>query len=134
VRPVATIVNDDARVRFAFGTVAETAGIEAECYLGGDEFLTRYAPKAGCVLLDVFMPDRSGPDVLREMNDRGWRVPVLAVGVRGFDPLAEETLHLGAVGRINTPVSGEDLVDAIRKGFVIDAWRRRERALQGGQC
>jgi len=65
-RPAARvfIVDDDPRVRRALGRLFRAAGRETEAFASAREFLQRLPyDGSGCVVLDVNMPEMTGPQL-----------------------------------------------------------------------
>jgi DNA-binding NarL/FixJ family response regulator len=67
------------------------------------------------LVLDVFMPGRSGLEVLGEARKAYPRLPVLVLSSAPEDQLALRVLKSGASGYLNKRVASEELVDAIEK-------------------
>jgi two-component system CheB/CheR fusion protein len=127
-KPIVTIVDDDTRNCFALGAVLEHAGFECESFQNGADFLASYAPRAGCILLDIYMPGMDGLEVLREIRSRQWQTPVITFSYSPFDRLIERGREAGALACLIRPVCGDELVRAVTNALVIDAWQRREQA------
>ena len=112
MEPLIAIVDDDLRNAFALSTVVELVGFRDAWFDGGDDFMARYKPEHGCVLLDMLMPGTDGPQVLRRMKTLGWSVPVIAYCL---DPRSEAAARqLGAAGFLLKPIPPEELLDLIR--------------------
>lgn len=94
--------------------------------------------KANLLLLDLFMPDVDGYDVLREMQVSGCHVPTLVlVEEEGLvDP--RTVLDLGASGIISKRAAASQLLIAIREVYQGMKWIDRgprdadEKGLRGG--
>jgi DNA-binding NarL/FixJ family response regulator len=66
------------------------------------------------LVLDIFMPGRSGFDVLREARRQCPTLPVLALSCAPEDQLAVPVLKAGARGYLNKQVAAEELVAAVK--------------------
>jgi DNA-binding NarL/FixJ family response regulator len=67
------------------------------------------------VLLDVFMPGRSGLEVLAEARDLQPEMPVLVLSSAPEEQLAMRVLKAGASGYLNKQTAPEHLVQAVKK-------------------
>jgi DNA-binding NarL/FixJ family response regulator len=67
------------------------------------------------VVLDVFMPGRSGLDVLETVRQMSQRPPVLVLSSAPEEQLAVRVLRAGASGYLNKQAAPEHLVQAVRK-------------------
>ncbi len=67
--PYVAIVDDEEAVRKALKRLLRAAGLEAETYASGREFLQASALRPpDCLVLDLHMPGMSGLQVLRELR------------------------------------------------------------------
>ena len=73
------------------------------------------------LVLDIFMPGRSGLDVLYEVQRQCPRLPVLVLSSAPEEQLAVRVLKAGARGYLNKQVAPEELVTAVRR---VHAGRR----------
>jgi len=73
------------------------------------------------LILDIFMPGRSGLDVLYEVQREYPRLPVLVLSSAPEEQLAVRVLKVGARGYLNKQAAPEELVTAVRR---VHAGRR----------
>ena len=60
------IIDDDASVRSGLSRLMRSAGIQPHAFATPQEFFAKLpVPKDGCILLDVTMPEMSGPELIR---------------------------------------------------------------------
>ena len=105
--PTVYVVDDDAAVRDGLALLLDTAGLSVETYAGAGAFLTAYAPgRAGCLVLDVQMPEMSGPELQAELNRRGIDLPVIFLTAHGDIPTTVRAMKSGAVDFLTKPVVG----------------------------
>lgn len=71
--------------------------------------------KWDALVLDVFMPGRSGLEVLHEVRKHHPHLPVLVLSSAPEEQLAVRVLSAGASGYLNKQVAAEELVRALRK-------------------
>lgn len=76
--------------------------------------LTR-AQQWDAVVMDISMPGRSGPEVLRELKREHPALPVLVLSMHPEDQYAIRMFKAGANGYLTKSASPTELVEAIRK-------------------
>ena len=122
------IVDDDVSFARGLARLIGAAGWNAEVFSRAADFLAPdRAPRggAGCVLLDVRMPDMRGPDLYRVMLERKMDLPVIFLTGHGDVPTSVAAMKLGAVDFLEKPVLSETLVAAIRVALVRHAEGRK---------
>lgn len=67
------------------------------------------------LILDITLPDRSGLELLKELNHRFPHLPVLMLSMHSEEEYAVRTLQAGALGYITKSNASRELVRAIRK-------------------
>jgi len=67
------------------------------------------------VVLDVNMPGRSGPEVLRDVKRERPRMPVLVLSMYTEDQYAVRMIKAGADGYVTKASASRDVCDALRK-------------------
>jgi len=128
-QPIVYVVDDDEAVRNSLRMLLKSLGIAAVTHGSAAEFLAGYDPEQpGCLVLDVRMPEMSGPELQDELNRRGAIIPVIFVTGHGDVPMAVEAMHRGAVDFLQKPFGDKDLVDRIQRALTAD---RGNRALLG---
>jgi FixJ family two-component response regulator len=126
------IVDDDEAVRDALSLLLRTAGFPVRTFAGAEEFLSSYQPGwQGCVVLDVVMPARSGPDLQNEMAERDIRLPILFLTAHGTIPTAVRTIKAGALDFLTKPVDGALLISRIQEA--LDGQEDPEREAAAGR-
>jgi two-component system response regulator FixJ len=77
------VVDDNRAVRDSLVSLLTSNGIAVRSFASGKDFLARRAQNAhGCLILDLFMPELSGLELLRLLRSRGNRIPVIAISGR----------------------------------------------------
>ena len=69
------------------------------------------------LLMDVTMPGRNGPEILKEVKRLRPRLPVLVLSVHSEDQFAVRMLKAGAAGYLTKETAPEELANAVRKVF-----------------
>jgi FixJ family two-component response regulator len=126
-RSTVFLVDDDEAVRDALSLLLRTAGFDVMVFAAASEFLAAYEPAwRGCVILDVVMPARSGPELQEEMLTRKIDLPILFLTAHGNIPTAVRTIKAGAIDFLTKPVDAGLLIQRIQEAFEQDA-RTRDR-------
>lgn len=102
---------------------------EAERGDRGLELIERLHPDV--VLLDMEMPGRSGPEVMRLIQERGLPVKVLALSAYDDSEYIRSLLAMGAYGYLTKDEALDTIVDAVR-GVAEgqEGWLSRRAAAQ----
>jgi two-component system response regulator RegX3 len=111
------VVEDEAVVRHALVRVLTNAGYEVSETPSGPDGLRLYDEQgADLVLTDILMPDMSGTDVIRHLQEVAPRLPVIAMSAgdrtRDLDGLSNASV-LGAVSLLRKPFTREELLTVI---------------------
>lgn len=123
------IVDDTEAIRDSLRWLFESRGFVAEMFDCAAAFLAAHDEEPqGCLVLDVRMPDMTGPELHAEMLRRGWRLPVLFLSGHGDIAMAVEALKKGAYDFVEKPFNDNDLVDRVARCLRLDAERRRAEA------
>lgn len=95
----------------ALARLLGAAGYEVETFTSGNEFLQRTPPgREDCVLLDVEMPEMTGPEVRNVLREMGCAAPVIFITAHRGEPIAR---HLGPELAFFKPIEGDALLRAI---------------------
>jgi len=115
---VVHVIDDDDAVRESLEFLLRTARLEVRTYESAAAFL-RILPRVevGCIITDVRMPELSGIDLLKRLNELDVRVPVIVITGHGDVPLAVEAMKFGAVDFFEKPFDDEALVAAVRSAL-----------------
>jgi FixJ family two-component response regulator len=112
--PFVAVVDDEESVRKALKRLLRAAGLEAESYATGQEFLTQAATREpDCVVLDLHMPVMSGSQVLAEIRKMPRRPPVVVITAHDVPEKRDECLAAGACAYLRKPLEDRLLLNAI---------------------
>ena len=118
------IVDDDAAVRETLSLVFSREGYEVTCFADGASFLAAARARVpACILLDVYIPGRSGLDILKDLNAGDYPAPIFIISGQGDIPMAVDAIKHGALDFIEKPFSGSIVAARVRDA--IAAWRFR---------
>jgi FixJ family two-component response regulator len=118
--PLIAVIDDDASVRKALGRLLRAAGFESRPFAAGQEFLEAcrsYPPD--CAVLDMHMPQMSGLEVLRRMNDSGLFIPMVLITADDESACCQRLLDAGAVAWLCKPVDGPLLIQRVEDAVLL---------------
>ena len=116
------IVDDDADVRRSLARLLQSAGFATCSYDTPLAVLDAASqPLAGCMLVDVRMPELDGLELQLRLKELGVKLPVIMMTGEGDIQTAVRAIKAGAVDFIEKPFDGERLLAAI-EGALADAW------------
>ena len=111
--PVVFIVDDDISVRESLQGLIADAGLHPELFSSAEEFLARpREPVAGCLVLDVSLPDLNGLELQKRIADRP-ALPIIFITGRGDIPMSVQAMKGGAVEFLTKPFGPDVLLSAI---------------------
>jgi FixJ family two-component response regulator len=126
--PIVYLVDDDAAVRDSVALLLQTAHIGAKVYGTASAFLLDYKPTMeGCILLDMRMPDMSGPELQLELNRRESTLPIVYLSAYGDVPTTVQAIKQGALDVLTKPVNPQTLLDNVQAAFKLHAQRVAEQ-------
>lgn len=112
------LVDDDEAIRRSASFMLRSSGYSVKTFSTGIEFLDAVEGlDAGCILLDVRMPEMSGLDVQDALNERAVTCPVVVMTGHGDVTVAVQAMKAGAVDFIEKPFDKAVLIEAIEEGF-----------------
>lgn len=82
---------------------------------------------AGCLLLEMELPDRHGLDLYRDLRWRGVSLPVVFVADRPDYSVAIRAMKAGASNYLAKSCHDHVLTEALREGLRLDAQGREQR-------
>jgi len=127
--PTVFIVDDDRSMRQAVQDLVESVGLRAESFATGQEFLNRQLTSdPSCLVLDVRLPQMSGLDFQRRLNEIGMQIPIIFITAHGDVPMSVRALKSGAVEFLTKPFRDQDLLDAIQQALQRDRAAREQLA------
>ena len=113
-RPLVCVVDDDESVRESLPDLLRAFGFDAEAFPSAKAFLASgVLATADCLILDVAMPEMSGPDLQRELLWRSEDVPIIFITAHSEGSEAPRVLEQGAVACLIKPFSQAALLAAL---------------------
>ncbi|HEX9142916.1 MAG TPA: response regulator [Candidatus Binatia bacterium] len=126
-KPLIAIVDDDESVCRAIKRLVRSAGMEANTFTSGQEFidLVEGMPwlRVECVVLDVQMPKLNGLEVQERLAQRGNAIPVIFITAHDEPGVREKALAAGAVAFLRKPFNDELFIKTLREAIKRGAIR-----------
>jgi putative two-component system response regulator len=127
------VVDDDAAVRRAMGTVLASLGYIVETAESGQAALAMLVRgKFAAMLCDVRMPQLSGLEVIPSARDIDPELAIIMVSAVNEAETATQALRAGAVDYVTKPVEIDSMKESIERALTerAAARRRSQRALR----
>lgn len=108
------VIDDESAVRRALERLLRVSGYEAMSFPSAEAYLEetdREPPD--CILLDLQMPQMSGVEFLRRINELANPPPIIIVTATADDELRALCRQYGASGWLQKPVEREALLACI---------------------
>jgi FixJ family two-component response regulator len=115
-RLLISVVDDDQSFREALPELLNELGFAARTFPSAREFLVSDAAlHSSCLLLDLGMPEMSGPELFRELRRRNVKIPVVFITARRDEAARSQLLSDGAVECLFKPFDDKALSQALNK-------------------
>lgn len=119
-RPLVSVVDDDESVRESLPDLLKEFGFSARAFSSAKEFLTSdCVDQTRCLILDVFMPGMTGPDLQRELKLRQQHIPIVFMTAKKNGAVRPQLLGQGAAECLFKPFSDTALLDAINAALRV---------------
>jgi len=116
--PLISVVDDDLSVRESLPDLLKELGFAAQVFSSAEEFLASDTlTKTQCLILDIAMPGMSGPELHRELQRRGIKIPVIFITGHGDEAVRLRLREGSAVECLLKPFSDMSLLEALNKAL-----------------
>lgn len=116
--PTVFVIDDDPNILEALRWLLESIELNVQCFESSIRFLENYHPNSyGCIVADVRMPIMGGIQLLKELNSRKNRLPVIILTAYADIPMAVNAMKVGAVDFISKPFNNQHLIEQIQKSI-----------------
>lgn len=116
--PIVYLVDDDPSVIKALTRLFAVAGLHCKTFSTAQEFLSEpLIERRSCLVLDVNLPDLSGLELQRVLNERGRTVSIIFISGHGNIPMAVQAMQAGAVHFLPKPFQNDELLAAVRQAI-----------------
>jgi FixJ family two-component response regulator len=122
------VIDDDAAIREAIGSLIRSVGLGVETFASAQEFLSSNRPEiSGCLILDVRLPGLSGLQLQSELAEANIHLPIIFITGHGDIPMTVRAMKAGAVEFLTKPFRDQDLLKAISQAIDLDRHQRQQR-------
>ena len=119
-RPLISVVDDDESVRESLPDLLKEFGFAAQAFSSAQEFLSSSSvDQTRCLILDVYMPGMTGPDLVRELKLRQQSIPIIFMTAKRNGNVRPKLLAHGAVECLFKPFSDTALLEAINAALQV---------------
>jgi FixJ family two-component response regulator len=123
--PVVHVVDDDASLCAAMESLFDTMGLVTRTYRTAREFLNGgLADAAGCIVIDVRLPDMNGLEFQAQLTRMDIRLPVVVMTGYGDILMSVQAMKGGAVDFLPKPFRDQDMLDAVFAAIERDRHQR----------
>lgn len=122
------IVDDDQAMAESVRWLIESVGFKVKVFRSARDFLSNYhSSQAGCLVLDVRMPEMTGLELQEQLNERNIDIPIIFVTGHGDVPMATRAMKAGAIDFLMKPFNDQMLLESINKAIELDQQRRQAK-------
>ena len=115
---IVIVVDDDVSVRESLRFLLESEGIEVADFASGPSLMaSTWPPRAGCVILDIQMPEMSGLDLLERLRETKSTVPVIVVTGQPSPANRARAMSAGALEVMEKPLNDGRFLRLVRQAL-----------------
>ena len=115
------VVDDDESVRESLSDLLRQLGYAVHAFYSAEEYLeSAWVGETRCLILDIRLPGMSGPDLQRELERRGHKIPIIFITVLEDETDRYRLLSQGAVECLFKPFSERDLIKALEAAISVN--------------
>jgi FixJ family two-component response regulator len=112
--PRLAVLDDETQMRKALCRLLRSHGFEVETYALGEDLIAAVADdELDCLVLDLHMPGMNGFDVLKALDARERKLPVIVITGHDEPQNAGRVRALGASAYLTKPLDASCLLAAI---------------------
>jgi FixJ family two-component response regulator len=120
-RPLITVVDDDESVRESLPDLLKELGFAVEAFSSAEAFLASDCiDQTRCLVLDIAMPGMTGPELLRELNNRRHVIPIVFITAHKDETIRPRMLKEGAAECLFKPFSEKALLEALNSALSLN--------------
>ena len=113
-QPLVYVVDDNKAVRDSLVSLLTSNGIAVRSFASAKDFMARRGPVGpGCLVLDHYMPELSGLELLRLLRARGDKIPVIAISGRRDAALDDALRREGVLAILSKPFHDEEFLGLV---------------------
>jgi FixJ family two-component response regulator len=120
IRLLVSVVDDDESIRESLPDLLRELGFSARAFSSAEEFLASDAVlQTRCLILDIAMPDMSGPELQRELKRRQIQTPIIFITADQDEAVRRDTIENGAVECLLKPFTDTVLLRALNTALML---------------
>jgi FixJ family two-component response regulator len=120
--PLISIIDDDASVRVAIGSLVRSLGLSAQTFGSAEEFLRSPQLEAtSCLISDIRMPTMSGVELQSRLHAQGRQIPTIFITAFPNPEIRNRMMKAGAVAFLTKPFDGAVVIK-----YIESVLKRRE--------
>lgn len=109
------LIDDDSNVREALVALLRSAGMSVHAFSSVRDYQNAgERPLPACLILDVWMPERTGLEFQSDLAGADIRPPVIFISGHADIPMSVRAMKAGAFEFLTKPVRHEELLGAIK--------------------
>jgi two-component system CheB/CheR fusion protein len=112
------VVDDDSNIRDMVRLLLEQDGHAVQDYASSEAFLAAYVHGSdGCLLLDAYLPQMSGLELLRQLRTAADPIPTIMMTGNSDVAMAVQAMKAGAADFIEKPIAAGDVLASIERAL-----------------
>jgi FixJ family two-component response regulator len=116
-----SVVDDDESVRESLPDLLRQLGYAVQAFFSAEEFLdSAWVAETRCLILDIALPGMSGPELQRELERRGYRIPIIFITALEEETVYHRLLLQGAVECLFKPFTETNLIKALNAAIPVN--------------
>ena len=124
------VIDDEDGIRSSLSGILKDEGYAVTSEASGEAGLKAFTEKTpNAVLLDVWLPDRDGADILRDMVKINKNIPVIMISGHSDIDTAIKTIKIGAYDFIEKPLSLDRLVITVENAVRFNGLNEKKAFL-----
>jgi FixJ family two-component response regulator len=109
-----SVVDDDESVRDSLPGLLREFGFSARTFSSAEEFLASdCVGRTRCLILDIAMPQMTGPELYGELKFRKQQIPVVFITAQRDEAVRSRVLEQGAVECLFKPFTDRAMLEAL---------------------
>jgi FixJ family two-component response regulator len=113
-RALVAVVDDSESVREALPDLLQEVGFDVQTFASAEAFLAFAGHRdTNCLILDVGLPEMSGPELQQELARRGERIPIVFITGDRDPSLSQRLVAQGAAAFLLKPFTDDALLEAV---------------------
>jgi FixJ family two-component response regulator len=117
-----SVVDDDESIRESLPDLLRVLGFASEPFDSAEAFLQSNAIRnTKCLILDIWMPGMSGPQLQHELKLRQLTMPIIFITAQSDRALGAKLLAAGAVACLLKPFGEQELLTALSDALGLTA-------------